>query len=69
MEEKHAHVPHLMGYNQPAQQLLVGAALAQPDTGLQAHIWVTQAVSCENGNTVKSGAKCKNNKAISPNES
>lgn len=69
VEEKHVNAPHLMSWKQPAQQLLVGAALVQPDTGLLAHIWVTQAVSCENGNTVKSGAKCKNNNAISPSES
>lgn len=69
VEEKHVNAPHLTSWNQPAQQLLVGAALLQPDTGLPAHIWVTQAVSCENGNTVKSGAKCKNNNAISPSES
>lgn len=45
------------------------SARVQPDTGLPAHIWVTQAVSCENGNAVKSGAKCKNNNAISHSES
>lgn len=69
VEEKHVNAPHLTRWNRPAQQLLVGAVLVQPDTGLLAHIWVTQAVSCENGNTVKSGTKCKNNNAISPSES
>lgn len=71
VEQNTANAPHLTGGKQRAQQLPVeqSSVWAQPDTGLPAHIWVTQAVSCENGNAVKSGAKCKNNNAISHSES